>query len=1125
MIPLSEKVDLGQDKSRIKDPRDALRQTATTKELLARFFAARAEDRRHLQLLADEVGMGKTFVSLAAAFSVLETMGVRNEPDLEGCYQKVVILSPPNSALIGKWSREVGEFVGRCVLPEHKDEARKAFKAERCDRLDDFVRAVRKPGKYSPRVLVAPMTLFGTVRLNDLHLKQRFILSALFRLWGNSFNRERRERLLKGADWKWPARPDELGIFTDEEATSLPCTEDEALDELRRLEFHERRAKGASTFDRLLKDCREVTELYQRGREEVFERLRKRLTDAYRDVVVSLLNRSFPLVVVDEAHNWKNGPDHGTNGYEGFREHIARRTRRLLLLTATPFQLRPGEMLQLLRIGQELEITSDAEARERRKAKSRKHVESVVQLTLDEVDRSSRRLARSWAALRPEAVEPLMQAWTGASLAKLRNKLEKMAESEDLLPRSEVEELVEQEARNVAPEVRSFVRDALRLFAWNRELTAELGRVVIRHRRDVDHRLFRVGEEFVLAPEVAVARPDRHVMHKASGIDVRGDAELPHYLLMRCVSDMYGAGRRTSLGAAMTGCYSTLFESREGKELEAFAKVRPDAGVRYRMLRSLVNRKTDPDHPKLKEVVEAVVRAWEAGEKSLIFCFRVNTAERLAEILHRSIERVLDDQRRKCLGSRETFKRFRDRLVRREDGLITLLLDRPLWSLAVAAPTEFAAADLRLLDSDIPVLAAVLAAFGFDTEERADRVLVGRAVEHVIATRVVSDLPLGFARKAVERIASMDWVERPYGLDSETLRRDGIEDEDLKGADLVYQRVAARPEDIEKLTRVLSERRAKKDRRTVVDVHVEGESLWFGGPPLATPEPLRERVTRMHQHLLALTWEQGEFDWAARRQVFEALRRVTTRDAVLIRLLPAKSELREADWGPLLTENFWERQPEGQRETMAHRIDVFLEGLTAESGPVHDASSARAASLNATRVGHDQYVALVKGGSQDSRERVFGGFNSPLFPDVLVCTSVGAEGIDLHRYCRNVIHYDLAWNPAVLEQRTGRVDRIGSKTFRERAMQGAQFLEVGIPFLAGTYDERMFEELRLRAQVFEVMTGGDIAPDDDLDGNDELADAEGRAPKRRLVVLPDALINDLRVRLHVWRDEPASAPQ
>ena len=56
------------------------------------------------------------------------------------------------------------------------------------------------------------------------------------------------------------------------------------------------------------------------------------------------------------------------------------------------------------------------------------------------------------------------------------------------------------------------------------------------------------------------------------------------------------------------------------------------------------------------------------------------------------------------------------------------------------------------------------------------------------------------------------------------------------------------------------------------------------------------------------------------------------------------------------------------------------------------------------------FVALVKGGDQAARERVFTGFNTPLLPEILVCTSVGAEGIDLHRHCRHVVHYDLAWN-------------------------------------------------------------------------------------------------------------------
>ena len=121
-------------------------------------------------------------------------------------------------------------------------------------------------------------------------------------------------------------------------------------------------------------------------------------------------------------------------------------------------------------------------------------------------------------------------------------------------------------------------------------------------------------------------------------------------------------------------------------------------------------------------------------------------------------------------------------------------------------------------------------------------------------------------------------------------------------------------------------------------------------------------------------------------------------------------------------------------------------------------------------------VQLVKGGTQN-RDRYFLGFNTPYRPEVLISTSVGQEGIDLHRECRHVIHHDLCWNPATIEQRTGRVDRLGSKVERERlAGKGAELptLEIAVPYLAATYDERMFEELYRRAQLFEVTLGGDM---------------------------------------------------
>jgi superfamily II DNA or RNA helicase len=46
---------------------------------------------------------------------------------------------------------------------------------------------------------------------------------------------------------------------------------------------------------------------------------------------------------------------------------------------------------------------------------------------------------------------------------------------------------------------------------------------------------------------------------------------------------------------------------------------------------------------------------------------------------------------------------------------------------------------------------------------------------------------------------------------------------------------------------------------------------------------------------------------------------------------------------------------------------------------------------------------------------------------VLLATDAAAEGLNLHRHCRLVVNLELPWNPMRLEQRIGRVDRIGQR--------------------------------------------------------------------------------------------------
>ena len=70
-------------------------------------------------------------------------------------------------------------------------------------------------------------------------------------------------------------------------------------------------------------------------------------------------------------------------------------------------------------------------------------------------------------------------------------------------------------------------------------------------------------------------------------------------------------------------------------------------------------------------------------------------------------------------------------------------------------------------------------------------------------------------------------------------------------------------------------------------------------------------------------------------------------------------------------------------------------------------------------------VGRYDGGDSELREAHRRNFNLPYNPFVLLVSRVGEEGIDLQKQCRYVIHYDLEWNPAKMEQREGRVDRVG----------------------------------------------------------------------------------------------------
>ena len=97
-------------------------------------------------------------------------------------------------------------------------------------------------------------------------------------------------------------------------------------------------------------------------------------------------------------------------------------------------------------------------------------------------------------------------------------------------------------------------------------------------------------------------------------------------------------------------------------------------------------------------------------------------------------------------------------------------------------------------------------------------------------------------------------------------------------------------------------------------------------------------------------------------------------------------------------------------------------------------------------------VAAIHGGVPiDLRRSAVDAFNDGRF-DVLVATDAAGEGLNLHRRCRLIIDLELPWNPLRLEQRVGRVDRLGQR----RAVHAIRM------FHPHTIEQRVLEHLRLR---------------------------------------------------------------
>lgn len=113
------------------------------------------------------------------------------------------------------------------------------------------------------------------------------------------------------------------------------------------------------------------------------------------------------------------------------------------------------------------------------------------------------------------------------------------------------------------------------------------------------------------------------------------------------------------------------------------------------------------------------------------------------------------------------------------------------------------------------------------------------------------------------------------------------------------------------------------------------------------------------------------------------------------------------------------------------------------------------------RLREDSVRTMIMTGDTEDKDATIEEFQGRDEATVLLSSEVGSEGVDL-QFARVVINYDLPWNPMRVEQRIGRLDRLG---------QEAKVVLIWNLFCAQTIDERIYDRLYTRIGIFEHALG------------------------------------------------------
>ncbi len=392
---LGERLDLRND--RIGNS-DALRQQRTIADILRRL------GNQPGIVLADEVGMGKTFVALGVA--MLAALADRGR-------RPVVIMVP--SSLHEKWPRDFAVFAERAI----KRPGEKALRAVPVASALDFFRLIDSGAASRPQIIFLKHGAFHVqnidqwVRLalikraiSGMHLGEKRnalprFAAALLRTKSSYNDPDLFAKLLRISNREW------RHVINDHyrDRLDLQLSDAPIPDAIQRV------LESSEIDIATLRDClRDLRARESASIEDRLERARRAINDALRTMWPSTLAKArfrSPLLILDEAHHLKNPATRLASLFVTDDARVDAGTitgaldgsfERMMFLTATPFQLGHHELLNVIgRFRGVAWKTLSQSTKEQFEAEL-----ASLGATLDRAQHRAAELDKRWSSLRQE---------------------------------------------------------------------------------------------------------------------------------------------------------------------------------------------------------------------------------------------------------------------------------------------------------------------------------------------------------------------------------------------------------------------------------------------------------------------------------------------------------------------------------------------------------------------------------------------------------------------------------------------------------------------------------------------------------------------------------------------------